>query len=54
MFTVKDVFILGAALVGDRENDDKDEKDFAPVHMTILLQEALDAFHHNICLIFPT
>jgi hypothetical protein len=43
MFTVKDVYILGAALVGDKENDDKDEKDFAPVHMTILLQEALDA-----------
>lgn len=40
--TVRDIYILGAALIGDRENDDKDEKFFTPHYMNILLQEALD------------
>ena len=42
MFTVKDVYVLAAALVGDHENDDEDEKDFAVPYMNILLQEALN------------
>ena len=27
--TVNDIYILGAALIGDRENDDLDERHFA-------------------------
>lgn len=40
--TVRDVYILAASLIGDRENDDKDEHDFTVPYMTILLQEALE------------
>lgn len=40
--TVRDIYILAAALIGDRENDDRDERDLAPSYMTILLQEALN------------
>ena len=42
MLKVKDVYVLAAALIGDRENDDKDERDFTVPYMTILLQEALE------------
>lgn len=42
MFTVRDVYIMAAALIGDRENDDRDERDFAIPYMNILLQEALN------------
>lgn len=31
MLSVKDVYVIAAAFIGDRENDDKDEKDFALV-----------------------
>lgn len=41
--TVRDTYIIAAAFIGDRENDDKDEKDFAPIYMSVLLQEALNA-----------
>lgn len=40
--TVRDIYILGAALVGDRENDDPDEMTFAIPYMNLLMQEALD------------
>lgn len=43
MLKVRDVYKLAAALIGDRENDDKDERDFAPLYMNILLQESLNA-----------
>jgi hypothetical protein len=42
MLKVKDVYVLAAALIGDRENDDKDERDFTIPYMNILLQEALE------------
>ena len=42
MFTVRDVYIMAAALIGDRENDDRDERDLSVQHMKILLQEALN------------
>ena len=42
MLTVNDVYIMGAALIGDKENDDQDEKLFAIPYMNILLQEALE------------
>ena len=40
--TVQDIYIIAAALVGDRENDDPDEQDFAIPYMNLLMQEALD------------
>lgn len=39
--TVQDIYIIAAALVGDRENDDPDERDFAIPYMNVLMQEAL-------------
>ena len=39
--TVRDIYIIAAALVGDHENDDPDELAFAIPYMNILLQEAL-------------
>ena len=42
MITVRDVYIMAAALIGDRENDDRDERDLSAQHMKILLQEALN------------
>jgi hypothetical protein len=42
MLTVNDIFILAAALVGDHENDDQDEKNFAVPYLNILLQECLN------------
>lgn len=42
MYTVRDVYIMAAALIGDRENDDRDERDLSVQHMKILLQEALN------------
>lgn len=41
--TVRQVYAVAAAFIGDREGDDRDERDFAPIYMTVLLQEALDA-----------
>jgi hypothetical protein len=41
MFTVKDIYVLGAALIGDHEGDDPDEELFAIPYMNILLQESL-------------
>jgi hypothetical protein len=43
MLTVRDVYVIAASLIGDRENDDKYERDFAIPYMNILLQEALGA-----------
>ena len=40
--TVREVYVLGAALIGDREYDDADERDFSPPYMTIMLQESLN------------
>lgn len=40
--TVRDIYIMAAALVGDHENDDPDEIAFAVPYMNILLQEALE------------
>ena len=40
--TVRDIYILGAAMVGDRENDGRDERDFSVPYMNILLQEAFN------------
>ena len=39
--TAREVYILAASLIGDRENDDQDERHFAIPYLTILLQEAL-------------
>lgn len=39
---VRDIYILAAALIGDRENDDVDERDMTVPYMTVLLQESLD------------
>lgn len=43
MFTVRNVYVMAAALIGDKENDDNEEKIFAIPYMNILLQEALNA-----------
>lgn len=43
MFTVREVYVMAAALIGDKENDDKDEKIFAIPYMNVLLQESLNA-----------
>ena len=40
--TVREIYKLAAALIGDKENADRDERDLAPQYMTILLQEALN------------
>lgn len=39
--TVRDIYILGASLVGDKENDDQDELLFAVPYLNILMQESL-------------
>ena len=41
--TVRQVYAVAAAFIGDREGDDNDERDFAPIYMKVLLQEALPA-----------
>ena len=43
MFTVREVYVMAAALIGDKENEDNDEKVFAIPYMNVLLQEALNA-----------
>ena len=40
--TVREVYIMAAALVGDHENDDQDELKFAVPYMNILMQEAFE------------
>lgn len=42
MFTAKDIYVMAASLIGDRENDDRDERDFTIPYMNILLQEAFE------------
>ena len=39
--TVKDIYIIAAALVGDRENDDPDALEFSIPYINLLLQESL-------------
>lgn len=41
--TVRQVYAIAAAFIGDREGDDNDERDFSPIYMNVLLQEALPA-----------
>lgn len=43
MFTARDVYVMAAAFIGDRENDDYDERDLSIPYMNVLLQEALGA-----------
>lgn len=40
--TVREVYIMAAALIGDKENDDLNEKQLTVPYMNIILQEALD------------
>lgn len=40
--TVREIYVTAAAFIGDRENDDKDERDLTIPYMNVLLQEALD------------
>jgi len=40
--TVREIYVNAAALIGDRENDDADERDMTVPYMTVLLQEALN------------
>lgn len=42
MFTARDIYVIAASLIGDRENDDKDERDLTIPYMNILLQESLE------------
>ena len=42
MLKVRDVYILAAAMIGDRENDDADSRDLSVPYMNVLLQEALN------------
>jgi len=39
--TAREVYAIAAAFIGDRENDDLDERDFTVPYMNVLLQEAL-------------
>lgn len=39
--TVRELYAIAAAMVGDRENIDKDERDLSVQYMNVLLQEAL-------------
>lgn len=41
--TVREIYIIAAAFIGDRENDDYDERDLSIPYMNVLLQEALGA-----------
>lgn len=40
--TVREIYVTAAAFIGDRENDDLDERDLTIPYMNVLLQEALD------------
>lgn len=40
--TVRELYVIAAAFIGDRENDDADERDLSVPYMNVLLQEALD------------
>ena len=40
--TVREVYVIAAAFIGDRENDDADERDFSLPYMNVLLQEAFE------------
>lgn len=40
--TVKDIYVLGASLVGDHDGDDQDEELFAIQYLNILMQESLE------------
>ena len=40
--TVREIYVNAAALIGDRENDDADERDLTVPYMTVLMQEALN------------
>ena len=39
--TVREVYVIAAAFIGDRENEDLDERDLSVPYMTVLLQESL-------------
>lgn len=40
--TVREVYVTAAAFIGDRENDDLDERDLTVPYMAVLLQESLN------------
>ena len=40
--TVREVYVTAAAFIGDRENDDADERDLTIPYINVLLQEALN------------
>ena len=40
--TVREVYVVAAAFIGDRENDDLDERDLTIPYINVLLQEALN------------
>lgn len=39
--TAREIYIIAAAFIGDRENDDKDARDLTIPYLNVLLQEAL-------------
>lgn len=40
--TVREIYVTAAAFIGDRENDDADERDLSIPYMNVLLQEAFE------------
>lgn len=42
MYTVRDIYVIAAAFIGDREYDDTDERDLSVPYMNVLLQETLN------------
>lgn len=40
--TVREVYTIAAAFIGDRENDDTDARDLSVPYMNVLLQEAFE------------
>lgn len=40
--TVREVYVIAAAFIGDRENDDTDARDLSVPYMNVLLQEAFE------------
>jgi hypothetical protein len=39
--TVRELYVIASAFIGDRENDDRDNRDLSIPYMNVLLQEAL-------------